>query len=86
MPGDAPKVDGTATVPTLFGDTLGEGVGLGVGVDVETSIGVGDGESVGEGLCPNATSAARNAVKVNAVAREFFRVTKSSVGCWMRQV
>ena len=78
MPGDAPKVDGTDTVPTPFGLTDADGGGLGLGVDVETSIGVGDddGVSVGVGLCPKASSATRNEINVSAAVRGFFRITK----------
>ena len=77
MPGDAPKVDGTETVPTSFGDMDGDDVGLGLGVDVETSIGVGDddGVSVGVGLCPKAKSATRNEINVSAAVRDFFCIT-----------
>ena len=75
MLGDAPKVDGTDTVPTSLGLTEGARVGPGVGVEVETSIGVGIGVSVGLGLCPNASNATRRVVKANPPASNCFRIT-----------
>ncbi len=63
MLGDAPKVDGTDTVPASFGVIVTEGVGLGVGVAVEISVGVdaGVGVSVGVGGCPKTTITPRSA-------------------------
>jgi hypothetical protein len=68
MLGDAPKVDGTETVPVSFGviDGVGASVGVGVGVAVEMRtggvVGVGVGEavrdSVGVGGCPKTTTMA----------------------------
>ena len=60
------NVDGTDTVPTLFGLTDG------VGVAVETSIGAGDGVPVGLGVCPKATSAIRDVSRANP--RRLFRI------------
>ena len=77
MPGDAPKVDGTETVPDSFGLIVAVRVGVGVGVDVETSIGVGEvvGLSVGLGFCPNENRAMRNALNANPPASNCFRIT-----------
>jgi hypothetical protein len=49
MPGDAPKVDGTDTMPASFGDIVSEGVGLGLGVAVETSTADDGGVDAGGG-------------------------------------
>jgi hypothetical protein len=66
-------VEGTETVPAPLGEIEGDGIGVGVGVGVivETSIGVGIGVgvSVGLGLCPNASNAIRNVMRVNPAAR-----------------
>jgi len=64
MLGDAPKVDGTDTVPVSFGVIVGVGTGEGVGVGVavetrtggEVGVGVTEGDSVGVGGCPKATT------------------------------
>ena len=68
MLGDAPKVDGTDTVPDSFGAIVGVGtgagvgVGVGVGVAVEmrtgvvVGVGVAVGDSVGVGGCPKTTT------------------------------
>jgi hypothetical protein len=70
MLGDAPKVDGTDTVPDSFGVIVGVGtgvgvgvvVGVGVGVAVEmrtggvVGVGVAVGDSVGVGGCPKTTT------------------------------
>lgn len=74
--GVIPRLDGTETVPDSFGVivTVGVGVGDGVGVEVETSIGVGIGVSVAVGVCPNATRAIKNAIRVIPPDRECFRI------------
>jgi hypothetical protein len=70
MLGDAPKVDGTDTVPDPFGVIDGVGTSVGVGVAVETrtggvvgvgvavAVGVSVGDSVGVGGCPKTTTMA----------------------------
>jgi hypothetical protein len=73
--GDVPTVEGIATVPAALGLT----VGVGVGVAVETSIGEGTGGTLGLGVCPNVTSANRNAVTAHPPAKEFFEITKWGV-------
>ena len=62
-----PKLDGTETVPAS-GLMLGEGVG----VAVETSIGVGIGVSEGLGVCPKATNASSEPLRINP--RKLFRM------------
>ena len=64
MLGDAPKVDGTDTVPDSFGLIVGVGAGVSVGVGVAVEIrtggvvgvGVAVGDSVGVGGCPKTTT------------------------------
>jgi hypothetical protein len=87
MPGDAPKVDGTDTVPASIGDIVTDGVGLGDGVAVETStggvvgvslgVGVDAGVSVGVGACPNNKATAKNAAKPSPLTTNCsFRITR----------
>jgi hypothetical protein len=87
IPGDAPKVDGTDTVPASIGDIVTDGVGLGEGVAVETStggvvavslgVGVDVGESVGVGGCANNNAATKNAARLTPpTANCSFRMTK----------
>ena len=77
--GDAPKFDGTDTVPTSLGVivavAVAVAVGVSAGVDVSITIGVGEGVSVGVGVCPNASSAMRKLVNANPAARTCFRIT-----------
>ena len=72
-----PRLVGTETVPASVGVMVAVTLGIGVGVAVDTSIGVGAtvGVSVGLGLCPNESSAIRNALKTNPAAKNCFRIT-----------
>ena len=86
--GDVPKVEGTETVPTSVGVRVavgaGAGVGVGVGVAVETRTG-GGGVSVGVGVCANDNAAIKKAPSPRLATRDRFRMTKWSVGSWMRK-
>src|SRR2546421_7926698 len=79
MPGDAPRLVGTETVPAPPGVIVGVTLGIGVGVLVDTSIGVGCGVSVGVGVCATDNAAARNAARPNPATKKCFRITSGKL-------